>query len=174
MLDAIMPYLLEHDTLSAFYAANLRASLFAGFLTLSGFLFAVKTFVVVRLQQDVYADEDYQDWILGVARKYNKSITVYGSLRRLGRWLFGSLCAAFAASVAQLTVGLVEQRWSTWLSLGLAAVAATLFLITMLIIRSVIRGWVDYLEDRANKRFAKRGTAAPTAQVTSTQQASAG
>jgi hypothetical protein len=155
MLDKALSYLTENDSLSIFYALSLRASLFTGFLTLSGFLFTVKTFLIVRMQQDVYGDEDYQDWVR-VAQKYNASITTYGPLRRLGRWLFISVCASFLASLAQLTIGIFEQRWSTWLALGAAAFAAAIFFVTLLIIRSAIRGWIGYLEEKADKRQLKR------------------
>ncbi len=162
MKDAIaaaVHWLCEHDSLTCFYAQSLRASLFTGFLTLSGFLFTVKTFLIVRLQQDVYADEDYQKWVLDVAHRLNQDITVYGSLRRLGRWLFYCVCATSLASLFQMTVGLAEMRWSTWLALGAAAIAGAMFARTLFIVRASIRGWVDYLEDKAEKAAKKRAAA---------------
>ena len=34
-----------------FYVQNLRSSLFAGFLTLGGFLFSAKTFIVIKMKE---------------------------------------------------------------------------------------------------------------------------
>jgi len=156
MLERIVSYLAEHDAITTFYVENLRSSLFSGFITLAGFLFTVKSFLITRLQQDVYGDPDYQDWIVDVGQKYSSTLTVYGSLKRLGRFLFATLCVSFVAAVCQLTIGLLGQRWATWLALTLAATAAVMFAATLFIVRSSIRAWVEYLEQKADKRQRER------------------
>lgn len=161
-MDDLLTYLADRDEFTVFYADKLRGSLFSAFLTLSGFLFSVKTFLIVRLDADVYSQEDYQDWVLKVGRKYNPDITVYGSLRRLGRLLFWGVCLSFAASIAQLTVGLCERRWSTWVAIGTAIVASSVFVPTLFIVRGVVRSWVSFREEKCNQRFAAKQKVPPS------------
>ncbi len=155
MLCQLASFLSEHDALTEFYATNLRPSLFSGFMTLAGFLFTVKSFLIARLNQDVYSDPDYQDWIEDTGKRYNPSLTVYGSLKRLGRVLFVTLCLAFTTAIAQFTVGLSGQRWGTWLAMGLAMTTVLVFGWTLFIVRGAIQAWVVYLEDKMAKRRAK-------------------
>jgi hypothetical protein len=44
-----------------FYGENIRGSLFTGFLTLGGFLLSLKTFIIVKMKENVYDDERYID-----------------------------------------------------------------------------------------------------------------
>jgi transposase len=92
-------------------------------------------------------------------RKPVTSTGCYGSLRRLGRFLFLTLCVSFVAAVAQLTLGLIEQRWAIWIAMGLAIAAGALFVLTLFIVRSTMRGWVAYLEEKADKRQRERKAA---------------
>lgn len=148
-------YFAARDPLTDLYVDKMRTILFSGFLTLSGFMFTVKTFLIVRLQQDVYGDERYQNWVLKVARKYNKSITVYGSLRRLGKLLFWSVCCSFGAALSQVTLGFVEKRWSTWIVLAVTVAAGVLFLFTLIVVRGVVRKWIDFQESKCDERLRK-------------------
>jgi hypothetical protein len=59
-LAGLLSALAAKDGLTTFYIQNLRASLFSGFLTLAGFLFTIKTFLIIRLNQDIYGDKEYQ------------------------------------------------------------------------------------------------------------------
>jgi hypothetical protein len=156
MLQQLVSFFAEHDSLTQFYADHLRSSLFSGFMTLAGFLFTVKSFLIARLQQDVYGDPDYQDWIEDIGKKHTPSLTVYGSLKRLGRFLFLALCLSFATAVAQFTFGLVGQRWATWIALGMAIAAAIVFVRTLFVVRGAVKAWVDFLEQKLEKGRQKR------------------
>jgi hypothetical protein len=68
--------------------------------------------------------------------------------------LFFSLCATFAASIAQLTFGLTGQRWGTWIALLCAMIATAMFGFTLFVVRNAIKGWVDFVEHQAATKLS--------------------
>ncbi|MCK6586798.1 MAG: hypothetical protein L6Q76_04345, partial [Polyangiaceae bacterium] len=69
-----------------FYAHSMRGSLFTGFLTLSGFLFSVNTFIVVNMKKELYDHVSYFEKVTRL-QGVNPNLTFYGPLRRLSRLL---------------------------------------------------------------------------------------
>ena len=141
------------ETFWHFYATNLRASLFSGFLTLTGFLFAVKTFIVVSMKRELYDTDEYRSRV-AARREFNKKVTVYGPLQRLSGLLFWSVIASLVTAASQLTVGLVPEWWAAGLCMLLALVTVLLLLCDLIVIRCNLNQWFKFLEDAAKPKPA--------------------
>lgn len=137
-----------------FYAKNLRSSLFTGFMTLTGFLFTLHTFLLVTLHRDIYGKEAYQKWMLTTGRKYNPGLNPLRPLRNVSRLLFVMLCCSFISSVMQLSLGLVPHKWAVYTCLGMAVTTILLFALMLWVIRLVISDWLTFVEKEAEKVHA--------------------
>lgn len=142
------------DTFFAFYAANLRGSLFSGFLTLGSFLVAVNTFIVVNMKKELYDSRGYRDRVAKM-RALNERITFFGPLRRLSALLFWTIILAIGTSVSQLTVGIVFHHWlAAAFCIALAAATIAMLIAVLVVIKRNLRSWFDYMEDEAQKQLA--------------------
>lgn len=143
------------DPFFAFYAANLRGSLFTGFLTLGSFLVAVNTFIIVNLKKELYDSKGYRARVAN-ARNLNDRVSFFGPLRRLSAFLFWTILLAIATSVSQLTVGLLIQHWAAAVFCLLMSCATVIvLLIVLLVIKGNLREWFEYMEDQAREEAAK-------------------
>lgn len=143
-----------------FYAKNLRASLFSGFLSLGGFLLSLKTFVVVKVKEGLYDHARYRERVM-TRQRLNKNLSFYGPVRRLSRLLFAAVCMAIATAIAQLTLGLINHWSAVALGLGLVAATLTVLLETLFVIRANLNDWFDFLEEDAISE-ARAKTQPPT------------
>jgi hypothetical protein len=160
-MNAAIIQFLTGDGLHKFYAASLRGSLFAGFLTLSGFLFSAHTFIIVHMKKEMYDTESYKKRLAAI-QILNGDHSYYGGLRRLSRLLITTTALALIASVLQLTLGLVEANWCAVVCLAAASVAIVLLVISLLVIALNLRTWFDDLEDASRQEPAtKQGPTSP-------------
>lgn len=132
-----------------YYAKNIRASLFTGFLTVGSFLLSLKAFIVVKLKENVFDTEVYKNKLKEL-RKINPGLTLYGPVKRLSQLLFLTISSAVVASVSQLTVGLVENWMAVLFCVFVAAFAISMLVATLLLIKSTLDEWLEYLEEAHN------------------------
>jgi hypothetical protein len=144
-----------------FYAANLRTGLFSGFLTLSGFLLAMKTLVVIQLRKELYDTKFYRGRVVK-QREANASLSVYGPLRHFGRLLLAAVCLSLATAVSQFTLGLWRQSWAAAVCLGLAAATVVVLAIALAVLWSNLGDLFRFWEAEANDKIRKE-TAEPHA-----------
>lgn len=148
-LVAASPSAPADDPLFLFYAQNLRASLFAGFLTLGSFLVAVNTFVIVNLKKEVYDHPGYRK-ILYDRREKKPETKFYGSLNRLSGLLFWTIVLAISTAVLQLTVGVIfRTRSSAIVCLAAAAATMVMLFISLINIRLNLKDWFQFWEKQA-------------------------
>lgn len=132
----------------AFYADNLRASLFAGFLTLGGFLMSLKAFIVVNMKKEVFESDAYKR-VWDEARSagtapYSKK---FQPLRELSTTIFIAVISCIGSAVAQLTVGLIPSFYASAFAIALAASAIGFVLRTLWLIRNNLQVLFDYLDE---------------------------
>lgn len=144
-----------NEDVAKFYKENMRASFFAGFLTLGSFLLSLKTGIVIKIKENVYDKEAYQKKVSD-AKTAGSSQTVYGPLRRLSKVLSAAVFAALLASVMQLTVGLLSTWWAAALCLSVAAFAIAMLLAAFLLIQVNLFSWFANLDDEAETAHKKR------------------
>lgn len=110
----------QADPMWTYYAQNLRAGMFTGFLTLSSFLLTMTTFIVMNLKANYYDTDLYKNRF-DQRRQAGSRHSYYRSLRNLGMVMLATIVLAFATSISQFTIGLHEARWSVYVCGGLAA-----------------------------------------------------
>lgn len=143
----------EIDWFFHFYATNLRASLFAGFLTLGSFLVAVNTFIVVNLKKEVYEHKLYKKRVQD-ARRSDPKASFFGPLRRLSELLFAAILLALVTAISQLTVGVLIPHWGSALfCLCLAGITVVLLLFVLWQIRQNLNDLFVFLEAAADADY---------------------
>ena len=134
-----------------YYSRNIRASLFTGLLTVGSFLLSLQTFIVVKLKENVFDSPAYRKRIAS-RKRINPGITLYGPVKRLSSMLFLSTASAILASVCQLTFGLIQQWYATFVCVFVAAFAISMLIAALLLIKSALSDWLDSLEDHNNQQ----------------------
>jgi hypothetical protein len=129
-----------------FFDKNLRASLFAGFLTMGGFLLSLKTGIVIKIKESVYDNDIYLQKVKDRA-EIDSSITRYGPLKRLSRVLSVSVFFCLIASISQFTLGLASTWWSTAICLAVATFAMGLLIASFVLIQMNLSQWFEFLEE---------------------------
>lgn len=140
-------------TFTDFYAKSLRPSLFTGFLTLSVFLFSIKTFLLVTLERDVYGTDAYRARIIRL-RDANPQLSGIGQLKRLSGRMFVAIISTACASASQLTIGLVDRNWSSLICVAAALVGGGMFASVLAVQRVVIRDWLEFKEEQSQQSDA--------------------
>lgn len=143
------------DDIPDFYAKNIRGSFFTGFLTVGSFLLSLKTFIVVKLKENVFDTDIYKER-LRKHRAHNPKITLYGPIKRLSGLIFFSICSSIATSVSQLTIGLVQHWAATLFCIAMASFSITMLIATLLTIKGTLDTWLDESEELHNKKEEDR------------------
>lgn len=142
-------YCAQFNSFWSFFNTNIRASLFAGFLSLGGFLLSLKTFIVVNMKKDVFDTEEYKTTWENQS-KLDRSGKVgkrYDPLRELSDVLFAAIITAIATAVLQTTIGLRDSFWTTFLCLWAAAFATMLLLTCLWLIKNNLNTMFSHLDD---------------------------
>jgi hypothetical protein len=133
-----------------FYATKLQGPLFSGFLGLGGFLFALKTFIVIKMKENVYDHANYKA-LLEQQRKINPKISSYGPLKRLSDLLFYTVICSLFSALIQFTIGFIPYWLASLICSYVAFFTLTLLILSLVEIRSNLNYWFKFLEDAANK-----------------------
>jgi hypothetical protein len=128
-----------------FYAKNIRASLFTGFLTVGSFLLSLKVFIVVKFKENIFDSDAYKKR-LADRRKLNPELTHYGPVKRLSQLLFFAIISAIGASVTQLSIGLIPAWQATLVCVFAATFAGSMLICTLWLIRQILDDWLSYFE----------------------------
>ena len=151
------PYCAAITGFGDFYATNLRASFFAGFLTLGGFLLSLKTFIVVNMKKEVFDAPTY-DALWRNAKKLAKGGRLeskYAPLRDLTFILFAAILSCVATAVLQVTVGLFATWWAAMICLWAAAISISMLVWSLILIRANLNAMFDALDKAANQNPAE-------------------
>lgn len=133
-----------------FYDKKIRSILFSGLLTVGSFLLSLKVFIVVKFKENIFDSESYKEK-LAERRRINPDLTHYGPVRNLSKVLFISISASLLASASQVTIGLISEWWALLICVGLAAFAGVMLLQVLFLIRSILKDWLDHMEDKPKK-----------------------
>lgn len=128
-----------------FYSMNLRGNLFAGFLTLGGFLFSLKTFIVIKIKESVYDHEKYKER-LDIGKKFNPNMSHYGPLQRLSNMLFYSVLFSIITAALQLTIGLIPHWFVVLVCIFSSVTTMFLLVWSLVMIKKNMDDWFDFIE----------------------------
>mgnify|MGYP000968179127 CR=1 FL=1 len=133
------------------YVQQLRMPLFSGLFSVAGFLFAMETFIIVKMKEGLYDSDEYQ-CLIKKKRKRDPKHSFYGGLRRLSRLLTGAVIVAILASISQIIFGFYEVLWSILIAVGMG-VFALATLVTAIVFSSInLHVWFVQLERIAVKK----------------------
>ncbi len=130
-----------------YYDRNLHTSLFTGFLALGGFLFTVKTFIVVKMKEEVYDTELYGEMVQRERRK-NPEFSHYGPLARLSVLLYWVIILALATAFLQVTLGLWKHSFAVVICLGAAFLTIGLLVYALHQVKSNLLHLFEIAEER--------------------------
>jgi hypothetical protein len=142
------------------YSKSMRNSLFTGFLTLSSFLLATKTFLVVQLRKDIYDQDGYSE--MHEIQRPGQPLT--GSLHKLARKLDTNIFFALITSVAQFTLGFVENWFALAACVGLAVLTIYLTFESVVHVRrnmAIQFEWIDEQHSRKIEKIKANAAATP-------------
>lgn len=131
--------------LHTYFAEHLRGNLFSGFLTLGGFLLSLQMFIVVKIKEDLYDSDAFCKHVKAM-REIKPDLEHYGPLRRFSHFLTVAVSACLVTAVAQLSVGLVEKNWASWICIGLAVASSIWFIVVLVAVFLNLKTWFGHLE----------------------------
>ncbi|HEX8196390.1 MAG TPA: hypothetical protein VF571_09400 [Pyrinomonadaceae bacterium] len=147
------------DELNNLYSQKLQVPLFTGFLTLSGFVLSLTTFIVVKMHEAVYQDIHYLERI-AVYKRMDKSYSHTKPLENLTSYLIIAVIISLTSSLAQFTIGNYSNSHIAIFCLSLAACAFGFILTSCFLIRENIKRWIDFMTEKKQeevKEATKKG-----------------
>ena len=142
----------SRDPVWTFYDENLRTELFNGYLTRAGLVFAAKTFIVIKMKEEVYGTETYARRFREKKRITGESkLTRFGPLRNLSRALFRLTSWMTAAALLQVTVGLVPNNVVACVNIGVCVYAFWLLWGGLRILKENLDDWLTFVEEEADE-----------------------
>lgn len=130
-----------------FYSKSMRIPIFTAFFTLGGFLLSLKTFILIKLKEDLYDSPDYQKRHEGKqSLNPEKTISYYGPLTRLGNFLLYCVLFSLITSVFQFSIGLVDYYIMTAICMATAASTLSMVFIAWWMIRQNLKIWFELME----------------------------
>ena len=140
---------LDPDKIVKFYQVNIRGSLFAGFLTLGGFLLSLKTFIIVKLKENVYDHDEYEKRFKQQS-KLNSKLVFYAPLKNLSNFLFWTVVSCIGAAITQLTLGLFNCFYTALIAVFTAVFALSVLMYSLYLIKLCLNDWFDFLDAARN------------------------
>jgi len=145
----ILLYKKQNVNICAYYK-EIRSALFSGFLTVAGFLLSLKTFIIVKLKEDLYDLPIYKDRF-NTQKELNPSISYFGPLSNLSNFLIYCVLLSLITSFAQFTIGFFQSIYSIAFCIALASTSFFLIIVVWWEIRANIKIWFELLEEKTNK-----------------------
>ena len=124
---------------------RIQGSLFTGFLTIGGFLLSLKTFLLLRLKQDIYDHKGYLERVEKL-RPLDPEIKRYDPLLQLSRLLVFTVFCALCSSISHLTVGYVFRPLGPIFSISMSFSTLALVLLNWSVLSTNIRMWMEFIE----------------------------
>lgn len=135
-------YNTDYTSLWTYYEKNIRGNLFAGLLSVGGFLMTGKTFILVTMKQNVFDDSEYIENFEKMV-KHNKDMKRYDPLIELKDALYLSVYVTIVASVIQLTIGLIPFWYMALFSIFTAILSVVLVIDSLNLIKRNLDFWLN-------------------------------
>ncbi len=145
LIYLLYPYS-RSDKALEFYQAQLRGNLFAGFLSVGGFLMALKTFIVIKLKENVYDNDRYGERFERL-KKLQPSLKRYSPLENISNLLFWATLSSFIAAISQFTFGLFEDKLLVFIVIFLSILSGIILLFTLLAIKHSLNAYFEFLNE---------------------------
>lgn len=130
-----------------FYQQSLRQPLFAGLLTVSAFLFSLKTFIIVTMKTNVYDTAEYEkDWRDKLS--LNPDIKRYAPLRNFALLLFFAVLVTLTSAVLQFTLGFFDTPPAAIICMATAVWSLLMIFVALFLLQINLRSWFRFLDTK--------------------------
>lgn len=131
---------------------NTKSELFSGLFTLSGLLLSVKTYIVVKLQEEIYSKKVYlEEYVMLSEENKTSDATHLEPLWRLSAALTAAVAISAIAAITQIVAAAVGGRWGAVLGFGSAGAAIGSLTFCWLQIRDNLTKYFNFLRQEAKK-----------------------
>lgn len=127
---------------------SLRSAFFTGFLTLAGFILALITNILLRLQKDLFDDPIYKQRVKNASSLAGKPYSRNEPVIKLGTFLIWTVLICLLASMVQITLGLVSADWAVSGCFATVWAAMVFILISWWAIRENLLRWFELLREK--------------------------
>lgn len=134
------------------YREKLQVPMFAGYLTLAGFILSLKTNILLKLYADLFNTDEYLERVRRAEAVRGKPVPRFGPLIDLGNFLIWTVLSSLGCSILQMSVGFIYRPWSTAICLGSATAAMAFTLSAWFAIRANLQSWFEILGERDEAR----------------------
>lgn len=131
------------------YSESFRDNIFTSFLTLSAFLFSLKTFIIMKMKESVYDSPRYVEEH-NKAKQIDVDKSLYAPLKNLSNLLHYTIVFAILTAFTQLSFGLVNEWWAMFTCMILCFYTLMLFVYDLLLIKANLDTWFKYIEEDKN------------------------
>lgn len=104
--------------INSIYKSNLRGTLFTAFLTMGSFMLSLMSMFMFSLKEKLFDDGEYKKLYLAKRKITDKSDPIYGPLVNISRLFLFCVMMCFLTSISQFTIGLIENKYLTILSVA--------------------------------------------------------
>lgn len=132
-----------------FYAQKMQTPLFTGFLTIGSFLLTLKTFILMKLRENLYDSPAYKKR-LAEMRTINPAISHYRPLANLGYFLLYCVLGSLITAISQFSLGFIKHKIIAGICISLAAATLSLVFLAWWEIKKNLIFWFELLEDNDN------------------------
>lgn len=142
------------DGVMRVYQGKLQIPFFSGFLTLGGFVLALKTNILLRLQKELFDSDAYTRRIRKAGRCNGELPARNRPLVNLGKYLILTVVACLLTAMLQVTAGFAKIPWVIAAACGACATSACFTAVSWFYIRRNLRIWFDLLEEQDQREIA--------------------
>ncbi|WP_449246124.1 hypothetical protein [Desulfarculus baarsii] len=129
----------------SFYHNNLLGLIFSGFLTLTGFLASVATFIIVKAREIIFGQVEYGVRIAEI-KKLGIDVSRYGPLKRLSYFSMFGIVSCLATSLMQVSLGMSDNDIAIRICIGSASFSCFVVLTVGVFLFLLARAVLDSLE----------------------------
>lgn len=130
------------------YHHEFRTALFLSSLTLSTFLFTMKSFIIQIMKKDVYDTKKHQNNVNDLNRNGIKT-EYYSSLRNLSNLITSAIALGILNAFFQFTLGYFDTEFYSWICILTSLLTWILVLIVLTLVSINMSTMISYAEEEA-------------------------
>jgi uncharacterized membrane protein (DUF485 family) len=161
---------MNQDLISSFFDEKLRNPLFSGLLSLTGFLFALKAFILTNMKTSLYDRPAYEQIYRASVEEFKKDsgdtllpshMKRYAGLDELRGLLEFTLTVCLIAAIVQLSLGLVNHWIASLVCITIAVNAIALLGLSVRCMQLNMKDLVTYWNSEYEMTPAERSNLDP-------------
>ena len=125
---------------------EIRSALFTGFLTIGGFLLSLKTFILIKLKEDLYDSPSYKERFEN-QKQLKPSLSYFEPLSNLSNFLIYCVLLSLITSLSQYTLGFIQSIYTIAFCIALSSTSFFLVIVVWWEIRANLTIWFELLDE---------------------------